>query len=293
MRGAAAACLAVAALCDGASVSWAQQPLAVDQRAQAALQRFFDAYNKLTTLTYRMRKRELLKNGRLTDEEVLVKLKKPSSIYIAALKPQAGQEVIFVGTRARSTLVAHRGHFPDITVNLDVHGSVATRNQHHFVYHSGFGYAVQNLQRSAHRALTEPHGERVTYEGAASVDGRRAERIAMYSGIRPPRRAVAHNDEPLWVFAERVQMDPYIILCANPSIDGLADELDGGRTYVVPAYYGSKTELVLDVDTGLPLVHTVWDASGRIYEKYEYKNLAVDPKLTDADFDPNNDAYGF
>jgi hypothetical protein len=93
-------------------------------------------------------------------------------------------------------------------------------------------------------------------------------------------------------FAERVGTDPYLVVYVNPDIGGLSSRLRP-REYVVPAYYGSRTEVVIDPATRLPVRQTVWDDEGRLYEQYDFDDLRCDPPLTEADFDPLNRAYGF
>lgn len=272
--------------------SWAiAQPLQYDPKAEALLARFAERWAATKTLTYRFAKRERMRDGKVIEEQARVKLRAPNTVYIAAVKPRVGQEVIYAPARDRRRLVAHPGTFPDVTVRLDIHGGLATKGQHHPVSHSGFEYTLRTIERAVKRAKAAPAGERLEYRGAGVVHGRKVEIIALHTGTRPPRKAMARDDESLFAFAEREGADPYLVLMHNPEIDALDDELEE-REYVVPAYYGKSTELKLDVEHGLLLEQTVWDEAG-VYEHYEFFDLVVDPPLTDADFDPENPAYDF
>jgi outer membrane lipoprotein-sorting protein len=74
----------------------------------------------------------------------------------------------------------------------------------------------------------------------------------------------------------------------------------GGRTLEVrlprdprQGYYCYRAVVTIDDETRLPVAIAVYDWDDRLVERYEYRDLAIDPPLTAADFDPGNPAYGF
>jgi hypothetical protein len=114
----------------------------------------------------------------------------------------------------------------------------------------------------------------------------------MLTGKRQRHQEVAHDDESLFAFAERVGADVYSIYRINPSIRSLSSDLDGGESYTIPAYYVDRCESWHDKETGMPLKQVIWN-DGKLYESYENLDLKIDPPLSEADFDPANPAYGF
>jgi outer membrane lipoprotein-sorting protein len=264
-----------------------------DDAATTALERFAAGWAKVQTMTYRLEKRERLRSGEVRNEEVRGKLKKPMSLYLLALKPASGQEVIYVRQRNPQQIVVHPGTFPDVTLNLDVHGSLATAGQRHPVYHSGFEYTLGAVQRAVAVAAAEPRGERLEHVREDRFDGRVVDIVRLHAGGRAPSRQRAKDGETVFSFGKRVGMDPYAIFMNNPSIDEVSDELDEGEEYVVPAYYTAVMELWLDREHGLPLLQLATDESGAVVERYAYRDLVLNPALTDADFDPDNPAYDF
>jgi len=61
-----------------------------------------------------------------------------------------------------------------------------------------------------------------------------------------------------------------------------------------PSFYGSRTKICINEKVGLPNLLQTWnveDGAMRLVEDYAYIGLVVNPKLGDADFDP--DALGF
>lgn len=264
----------------------------VAPEAVAALDRFAAAVARTRTFTFRLVKTERLREGKVRESEHLVKLAKPGRVYMRTMKPREGQEVIYDPRRDPRQLVVHRARFPDITVELDIDGELATRNQHHPITHLAFDYALGVLRRAGARAQREPAGERLEYERSCDARGTCRERIVMHAGTRAPESVMARAGEKLLAFAARVDMDPYYILCANPEIEGMHSRL-AAKAYVVPSYYGSRAEVVLDAATSLPLEQTIWDDEGRVYERYVFRDLVADAPLTNADFDPDNPAYDF
>ena len=103
---------------------------------------------------------------------------------------------------------------------------------------------------------------------------------------------MAREDEPLIGFAERVGADPYRVLCLNPEVDEITDELQA-RPYRVPIVYVQRTEIVIDAVTGFLLQMTLWDDGKRLYERYQLRDVVVDAPLRSIDFDPENPAYDF
>jgi hypothetical protein len=250
------------------------------------------AWASVETLTYRFQKEERLKDGEMIVEAVDVKLRKSGEFYIAAVLPQRGQEVIYSKRRDPTRLIAHPGTFPDVTVTLRIDHSLATKRQHHLVTHSGFEHLLGIVFASVDRGLKEPRGEKLRLLPPGELGGRRVESLVFEGGTLTAKRVRAQEDERLLDFAARVGCDPYIIAYYNDGLDSLSDELDA-VDYVVPSYYGSKTEILVDAEYALPARVTVWDFEGRMYERLTFSNLVVNPPLTDLDFDPGNPAYNF
>ncbi len=265
----------------------------VDPRAIRLVERFEAAWRAARSVSFRDAKTERLRNGKVVSEELQVKYQRPGRAYLRMLRPREGQEVIYDRTKNTKQLTVHPGHFPDLTLSLDIEGMLATRDQHHTVASVGFDQAMHILRSAIERAKREPYGDRLEYGGKSVFDGRIVERIVMRAGTHPPSQVAARPGETLLSFARRVDMDAYVIYVANPGIRSLSSRLEGGGVYLVPAYYVPRSESWFDEQTGMPLKQVMWSADGALYESYEHVDLRLDPALSDADFDPNNPAYGF
>jgi outer membrane lipoprotein-sorting protein len=271
----------------------ANEGIKLDPLALAAVERFEATWRAAQSATYRIIKTERLRKGKMVVEELKIKLQKPGKVYVQMLRPIAGREILYDRVRDPGHLTVHNGQFPDLTLNLDVHGMLATHDQHHTIEDLGFDQAVEVFSSALAIAKRTPHGEYLEYAGERTFAGRPTDYVIMHSGKRPARTEVALEDESLIAFAKRVDMDPYVIYSANPQIRSLTSELDEGESYTVPAYYAERCDSWFDKATGMPLKQTMFDAQGNVYESYEHYDIVLNAKLGPADFDKQNPAYGF
>ncbi|MEO1172197.1 MAG: DUF1571 domain-containing protein [Myxococcota bacterium] len=275
-----------------APVSASDEP-GLDPRAEACVSRFEAAWSKVRTLRFNMVKRERLRNGRVIKEEIGVKLRRPKTLYVAQLRPRRGQEAIYDPARDRDEVLAHPGRFPDFTVSLDLYGSYATKDQHHPVDHIGYDYTLGVVRTLIGWAQSAKYGERFEYLGSVERDGEVLEHVRFVGGKAPWRHVTARDDESVFDLAKRVGADPYLIYYYNRSLDDYSDELDEGTSYRIPPYYSPSLDLWFSSRSQLLVRMEAKDYEGRRYEDYRYTNMAVNPRLTDRDFDPDNPEYNF
>jgi len=265
----------------------------LDPRAVAIVERFASLWRATRGLTYRDVKSELLRDGKLTHEEVRIKLQPPDRAYLYTLRPVRGREIIYDRRKNPRQILVHPGHFPDITLSLDIEGSLALRGQHHTMAEVGFAETLRALLVDLARIRRDPHGERLSWVGTKRFDGHAVEVVALVSGDRTARREPAKAGESLLAFARRFDMDVYPIFVQNPSLDSLGAKLEANQSYLVPAYRASRAEYWFDSETGMLLKQLTWNEQGKLYESYEHFDMQLNPQLGDLDFDPDNPAYGF
>jgi outer membrane lipoprotein-sorting protein len=287
-------CLLAAALLFAAAlpIVHADDPLFTDPRALAAVDHFARTWGAARSATYRIVKTERLRSDKVVIEELAIKYQKPGRVYVRMVRPVAGREMIYDRPRNRKKLIVHNGQFPDLTLNLDIRGMLATNDQHHTIEQLGFDQALSTFQGALAEARRVGHGERLEYAGEDVFAGRKVDKVAMLTGHRQAREEAARDDESLFEFAERVGQDPYVIYVANPDIRSLHSELDEGERYVVPAYYAERCESWHDQETGMPLKQVMY-SRGKLYESYEHYDIKLDVPLSERDFDPENPSYGF
>src|SRR5689334_3611990 len=105
----------------------ANEGLFLDPRALTALDKFQETWGRAKSATYRIVKVERLRDGDTVTEELAIKYQRPGRAYLRMLRPIEGREMIYDPTKDRKKLTVHNGQFPDLTLRLDIHGSLATR----------------------------------------------------------------------------------------------------------------------------------------------------------------------
>jgi len=58
-------------------------------------------------------------------------------------------------------------------------------------------------------------------------------------------------------------------------------------------YYGAKIELWVDSELGLPIKIKIYGWNGELWESYGYKDLVINPGLTDSEFSEDYEGYDF
>lgn len=232
--------------------------------------------------------RELIGDD-LEVSKVFFKFKRPFKVYMKYITPHEGQEVLFVRGQNDNEIKAHKGSFPDITVNLNPYGRAAMKGSHQPIQTFGLQKQIEIMGHIYRKAVAT---DKVTYtvKDAGVFMGERVWEIdARLPSTGKTVRVL--EDENLWAFAKRVGQTMYVILHYN----GIRSpgSIDEGDEIFVPDHYGSRLRYLIGKKSLMPLQETSWDHKGRVYESYDYPVIELNAGLTDEDFDPDNEAYDF
>jgi len=119
------------------------------QRYLAEMERAYQEVDDYVTVFHKQCR---VKDRLYPPEAILLKFKKPFSVYMKWLTPpDEGREAIYIQGRNDNKLVAHRGSFPDLTVKLDPHGYLAKRGNLHSISDIGIGNIIDSLAKSLER----------------------------------------------------------------------------------------------------------------------------------------------
>jgi hypothetical protein len=206
--------------------------------------------------------------------------------------PSPGREVIYVRGRDGDRLRMHMGSFPNINLNLDPHGALATDGTHHSIDESSIPDLVRLILTNVADADKAGEGS-IRRLGMREVDGRACDEIELL-GPRTGTTHVMGKGETLWDVARAEGKSMYAVLVANRSRGwtGPHDPKRGDEVFV-PRYYAGRLDVCVDRALSLPLQVTIWDFDGNLYARYEHRDLKVDVGLGEADFDPKNPEYRF
>lgn len=237
---------------------------------------------------------EFIKRERIKDdfdaEHTFYKFKRPFKVYMKYIDPHPGQEVLYVRGENDNEIKAHKGSFPDITVNLSPYGRAAMKGSHQPIMTFGLEVAIKIMTRIRKQAEAAGLDVYKVSDGGTAY----GEPVWKIEAKLPStgRTVKAKDDENLWQFAKRVGQDMYVILHHNPDIKSPKD-IDEGDDVFVPDFYASRLEYMIGKNTKMLRREASWDHKGQTYERYEYPVLKLNAGLTDKDFDPDNEEYDF
>ena len=231
--------------------------------------------------------RELIGDD-LVISKVHFKFKRPFKVYMKYITKPEGQEVLFVRGENDNEIKAHKGSFPDFTVNLNPYGRMAMKDSHQPILTFGLLKQIQIMGQIYRKAAAA--GVRYTVKDAGVFMG---EPVWEIEGKLPStgKKVKVLEDENLWKFAKRVGQTMYVILHYNDIKS--PSSIDEGDEIFVPDHYGSRVRYLIGKRSLMPLQETSWDHEGRVYESYDYPELELNAGLTDEDFNPDNEAYDF
>ncbi len=226
----------------------------------------------------------------IAEEWIRFKFKKPFRVYFEYVKPISDREGIYVEGWNDGRVRAHKGSFPDVTVNLDPLGRRAMEDNHHPITSFGLetmlDIALLNLRRGVERGEA-----RVSVSDGGMVYGQPTWRIdARFA--KGGRTFTVKPDEDIWSFAHRSGQNAYVILHHNPGADSKTG-LVGGDELLVPTHYATRSEYFVTKSSSILVLARHWDQNGRFYESYAFPELDLGAKLDQWDFDPRNKDYGF
>jgi len=232
--------------------------------------------------------RELI-GDELKVSKVHFKFKRPFKVYMKYITSPEGQEILFVSGQNDNQIKAHKGSFPDITVNLNPYGRMAMKGSHQPILTFGLQKQIEIMEHIYRKAVATGQ---VTYtvKDAGVFMGEPVWEI----GAQLPstgKVVKVQEGENLWGFAKRVGQTMYVILHYNDIKS--PESIHEGDEIFVPDHYGSRVRYLIGKKSLMPLQETSWDHKGRVYESYDYPVLELDAGLRDEDFDPDNEAYDF
>jgi outer membrane lipoprotein-sorting protein len=205
------------------------------------------AYDRVTSYTAIFHKQQRVEGELLPEETILVKFRKPGSLYMKWIRePYGGSELIYVEGWNDNKVRAHRGGLLRlITRNLSPRDARLMKDNLRPVTDTGIGFLVAAVATHVRHAIAG-EGLRFSEPSEQTLYGRRTQLLEL----------------------------------SLPEAD-------------VTEHGGRKLLVYRDVESRLFIAIKVYDRRGQLVESYSYEDLDLDPRLTAADFDPKNPAYGF
>lgn len=235
---------------------------------------------------------KLIGKGTLRVGEVYTKVNvNPLSIYAKVLiDPNKGTELLYVKGVNNGKLRVNPGKLLP-TLSLAPTSSLVTKDQHHTLLNSGFGFVGKIMTDAKKRAEAKGKFEDVfKYEGDVTYQNKNCYKIVATDPTFAYTTVTAQPNENMYSLGSRLLISEYHIMELN-GIKSFEENLSG-KTVKVPTSYAKKTVLYIDKETNLPLFLEMSDDKG-VFEKYEFLNLQLNPSFKADEFTEKFSEYGF
>ena len=213
----------------------------------------------------------------------------PRKIYLKNSFPETGAEVLWAEGWNDNKAHVHPNKFPWINLNFDPRGSTLMANQHHSIHEIGYSFFTMIIKDALNK-----HGEDfdkyVFFKGQFKILDRPAYLIEINFTEYKWGTYTVQGNETLFDLEKKLVVPAYLVKERNNlnAFDGLVP----GQVLKVPNTYAKKSYVYIDIEKNVPIVMEVWDELG-MFERYEYRNLQVDPVISDSEFTPDFPEYGF
>jgi outer membrane lipoprotein-sorting protein len=255
------------------------------------VQRMNKANASLQSAKFTIYGEERLKNGKMMITERLVKLKvKPKQVYFYSVQPDPGMEVIWRDGVDENKMLISPASFPYMTFSLKHTSDLARKNTHHAISDMGFEYVVGLINHYVN-AMGEKIFNSISIEDTVKWQGHSCIHIVIdFKDFRSTGYKV-QKGENVSDIAAKLHVNDYMILSLNTSINDF-DDVRTGQFILVPTMYGSRIEFFIDRISWLPVKQVIYDAKG-MYERYEFRDLLINPPLKAEEFTPDYKDYKF
>ena len=249
----------------------------------------FSAIAQLQTVQYKMKVWER-KDGRVGEGEQHIKINvSPFRLYAYIQKPSKGVEVLWRQGENNNKLLVHPNSFPYVNLNLDPNGSLVRKDSHHNLFAANFNY-MASVIRDTYQKSGPDFIDYFKYEGDVLFNGIDCYQITVDYTPYQVYNYTVKVGEDVFSIARKKHLNEFKIKELNKLKDYTS--LKPGQIISLPNVYAKRTILYIDKKTFLPLVQIMHDELG-FYEKYECRDLQVNPTFEKEEFSHNFPTYNF
>lgn len=234
------------------------------------------AMGKANSISYHFLSTERFSGGKMINADVQIKYQaSPLKILADAVKPQTARlnYIPSVSTKV--------GVKKGLKLSLDPYSSLLMKEQHHPLYKAGFGTVKNILETNIRMRDGQDLSKYVKIIGTVTYDNKECWKVEL---LVPDYKIISHtvkaDETSVWKLGKKLALPEYRI----KELNGIDNELKVGQVIKIPNAYAKKTTLYIDKSNYLPIYQKMEDDLG-VYEIYEFKNLKLNVKFTDADFE--------
>lgn len=240
------------------------------------MEKSMKAMSSATHLTYHFFSKERFEDGKFQNSEVFFKYQaSPLKIHAVAVKPQSAT-LVYVPTVSAKVQVKK-----GIKIPLSPYSNVLMKETHHPIYKAGFGTIKSILEHNLKaRGLTAAqYGEFAKVVGTVTYDGKPCWSVEVLDKDYKITTYTVKTEKTVWELGKKLAIPEYKVKQMN----NIGDDLKPGQVLKVPSAYAKKSTFYVCKATYLPIYQKMEDEIG-VYEVFEFKDLKLGVKFTDADF---------
>lgn len=264
-----------------------------ESQAKEILTKMINAINSQKGVVYTMRGSERIVGMKnLRGGDVFTKLNvSPHKLYIKMVTdPNKDTEILYAkGERGDKALVNPGKFLPSLKLNP--FSSLLTKEQHHTILSSGFGFTAKVAADGMKKAEAQGRFNDVfKYEGDVTWDGKLCYKLVIQDPTWTYTTYKAQKGENMFTIAQKLLIPEYCLVELN-GVKNFEEDL-GGKTLKVPTSYAKKTIMYIDKKTNLPIFQEMHDDKG-VFERYEFMNVTPNPTFKADEFTEDYSEYNF
>jgi len=260
------------------------------QSVRSTLDKMYIAIGSLQTMSYDMTSQERIgKRIEIRNSKFKIQVS-PKKLYMK--NQDSGVELLYVAGWNNNKPFINPNGFPYVNVSFDVNSPKVRNDGHHPITHAGFSYLYAQVKNTEKKLAA--NGQKlediITIAGDYTWNGKSCTKLILDN---PDFQFISYTctqSESLLSLCERINVSEYLVMEKNNL--GYGANVTKGMVLKVPNAFAKKAELYIDKSSGIPIYQVVYDDKG-VFEKYEFKNLKINPNFNSAEFTTQCAGYGF
>lgn len=250
------------------------------QNVNDVTKKVLDACGKANSITYNFYSFERFANGKNVNAEVFLKYQaSPLKIYADAKKPTAARLVYIPSVNPKVNV--KKG----LSIKLDLYSKMLMADQHHPLDNAGFGtfkrIIEHSIKQKGYTTSSPELGNFVKITGSTTYDNKSCYIVEIVDkDYKIINYTVKAGEKTVFDLERKNAVPAYRI----KQLNNIGNDITVGQVLKVPSAYAKKTTIYIDKETYLPIYQKMEDDEG-VYEIYEFKNVKLNVKFTDADFE--------
>lgn len=216
--------------------------------------------------------------------EMFVKMrKKPFEVYLKS-KKQNNIELLY--TQEQKKIIVNPNGFPYKNIKIDPLSKKATTGTHHTIFESGFVFF-----NTITNSMLKDTIKKQTQIKDTIIQKKEVFKITIIQDKFKLKEYKIKPKETLRDVCLRKNINYYFVYKTNKKV--IKNKKDLTNTKIkIPPYYCEKVELYVEKERKIPVQINIY-INNKIFEKYIFKNIKINPKYSKNEISTKNKEYGF